>query len=129
MKKIITVLLFSLTLAASELNWLHDYNAALKSAKAEKKDIYLFIGADHCRFCKKFKETTLTDKEVKRTLSKHFVTLYLSRDRHAVPDGFERFGVPRHYFLDANGKILDEDAGLLDPEAFLGLLNEVQLYR
>jgi thioredoxin-related protein len=129
MKKIITVLLFSLTLAASELNWLHDYNTALRSAKAEKRDIYLFIGADHCRFCKKFKETTLTDKEVKQMLSEHFVTLYLSRDRHAVPDGFERFGVPRHYFLDANGKILDEDAGLLDPEAFLGLLNEVQLYR
>ncbi len=122
-------MLFSITLFASELHWLHNYDEALKSAETQKKDIYLFIGADRCRFCKKFRETTLTDEKVKQMLSKHFVTLYLSRDRHAIPDGFERFGVPRHYFLDANGKILDEDAGLLDSDAFLGLMDEVQLYR
>jgi len=122
-------MLFSITLFASELHWLHNYDEALKSAETQKKDIYLFIGADRCRFCKKFRETTLADEKVKQMLSKHFVTLYLSRDRHAIPDGFERFGVPRHYFLDANGKILDEDAGLLDSDAFLGLMDEVQLYR
>ena len=127
--KIIIAVLLSLTLFASELHWLHNYDAALKAAKMQKKDIYLFIGADHCRFCKKFKKTTLTDKKVKQMLSKYFVTLYLSRDRHTIPDSFERFGVPRHYFLDANGKVLDEDVGLLDPEAFLGLLDEVQLFR
>jgi thioredoxin-related protein len=130
MKKIVFALAFlAVSLSAVQVHWLHDYREALVLAKKEHKDVYLFIGADKCRFCKKFKERTLVDEKVKRTLAEHFVPLYLSRDRHAIPDGFERYGVPRHYFLDADGKVLDEDAGYLDAGAFLTLLNEVQLYQ
>ena len=123
----IPLLLWSL--AAKELPWIHDYQEGLQTAKAVHKDVYLFIGADKCRFCRKFKERTLSDTAVMAKLHKSFVLVYLSRDRHAIPDKFERFGAPRHYFLDSDGKILDADAGYLDPDAFGALIDDVLLYR
>ncbi len=130
MKAFFLALAFVLPLCAAVTDgWIHDYGKGLETAKKEHKDIYLFIGADKCRFCKKFKERTLSQPKVKARLNAHFVTVYLSRDRHDVPDGFERFGAPRHYFLDADGKILDEDAGYLNAEAFMTLIDDVLLYK
>jgi len=128
-KKILLLLFFITSLFSSELNWIHNYKKALTVAKKEHKDIYLFIGADKCRFCKKFKEKTLSQKQVINKLDEKFIPLYLSRDQHIVPDKFEKYGAPRHYFLNSNGKIYDEDAGYIAPEAFIKFLDEVSFYR
>lgn len=129
MKKILPLVLLVSSLFGGELNWIHNYDFGLQLAKKEHKDIYLFIGADNCRFCKKFKAKTLSQKRVMDALHKDFILIYLSRDQHYIPDKFERFGAPRHYFLDANGKILDEDAGYRNPDMFLELIQEVRFYR
>lgn len=129
MKILLTTILLAVSLFGAHSEWLHDYDAGLKAAAAEHKAVYLMIGADRCRFCRKFKETTLSDEGVMRKLRASFVLVYLSRDRHAIPDQFERFGAPRHYFLDQNGTILDQDAGYLDPAAFSVLIDDVTMYR
>ena len=129
MKKIILTLLFVTSLFGVELDWLHDYDKALSIAKKEHKDVYLLIGADKCRFCQKFKDITLSKKFVMDKLEQKFVPLYLSRDQHKIPDKFERFGAPRHYFLSSDGKILHEAAGLLEPAGFLSLIDEVDLMK
>ena len=64
MKLIILTLLFSSLLFSAELDWIHDYDKALVEAKKENKDVYIFIGADVCRFCDLFKKVTLSKKEV-----------------------------------------------------------------
>jgi thiol:disulfide interchange protein len=129
MKKILLTLIFTTSLFAGELNWIHDYNKGLTLAKKEHKDVYLFIGADACKYCKKFKETTLSKKYVMQKLNAAFIPVYLSRDQHKIPDKFEKYGAPRHYFLSADGKIFDEDAGYLSPERFLSLIKEVEFYK
>ena len=110
-------------LYGTELNWLNDYAAAIEQAKKQKKDIYIFIGADRCNFCKKYKEKTLSDKAVMQTLRKEYVPLYLSRDQHYIPKHFKTKGVPRHYFVHAEvGNGLDSIFGrnclFLYPGAF-----------
>jgi len=127
MKLLILNILFITSLFSFELNWINNYDEALKLAKKEHKDIYLFIGADKCPFCKKFKEKTLSKKFVIDKLNENFITVYLSRDQHEIPKKFEKFGVPRHYFLDKNGKIIFESFGLLEPAGFFTLLDEVEL--
>jgi len=129
MKKIIILILFINSLFSAELDWIHDYKKALEIAKQEHKDIYLFIGADKCRFCKKFKETTLAQKRVMDKIHKNFIPLYLSRDRDSVPDKFEKYGVPRHYFLNSNEKVYDEDVGYIAPATFLKFLDEISFYK
>lgn len=110
-----------------DLPWLHDYDAALKQAQKENKEIYLFIGADVCRWCERFKEMTLSKQEVIERLKKEYVLLYMSRDRHKIPAKFTTKGVPRHYFLKSEGTIFYEDRGSREAEGFLSLLDEVGL--
>lgn len=127
MRALVFVTLLLSTLFGSELNWLHDYSAALKQAKKEKKDLYLFIGADACVWCDKFKDMTLSDESVMKRLREEYVLLYMSRDRDKIPKRFVVKGVPRHYFLTSSGKIIHEDRGSREIDGFFSLLDEVSL--
>jgi len=129
MKTLLLLLLLLSSLFAYETDsWIHDYDKGVKLAQKEHKNIYLFIGADACKFCKIFKEKTLSQKSVMDRLHKEYVLIYLSRDRHEVPSKFEKFGAPRHYFLDQNGKILFATFGVLEPAGFFTILDEADLH-
>ena len=126
--KIYTILsLLFLSLYAQELNWLHDYDKALIEAKKEHKDVYLFIGADRCKFCDAFKKTALQDRAVLKRLHSEYILLYLSRDQHQIPDKFEQFGVPRHYFINKHNKVFFETWGGYEAEGFQTILDEAEL--
>lgn len=127
MKFILLPFIFIASLYSYELNWLHNYDEALLLAKKENKNLYIFIGADDCRFCERFKDLTLSKKEVMDTLEKDFIPVYLSRDQHKIPKCFVTQGVPRHYFIAPNGKIIHSDAGSREPDGFYDILDEVDL--
>ena len=110
---------------AVEMDWGHDYNNALAQAKKEHKIVYLFIGADRCRYCEKFKKMTLSKKGVIPRMEKDFILLFMSRDQHPVPERFEKYGVPRHYFLTSKGKIIRTEQGIWDVEGWYTILDEV----
>ena len=127
MKLIILIFIFISSLHSIELNSLHDYDKALQQAKKEHKDVYVFVGADVCRFCDRFKELTLSKKDVIDTLKKEYVLVYLSRDQHKIPKHFEKYGVPRHYFVTSSGEIIHADLGSREPAGFYDMLDEVDL--
>jgi len=124
---VLMVMTLSTASYSAEFEWTHDYDEAIRMAHKGKKDIYLFIGADICKFCKKYKEQTLSDKEVMKRLTKDYIPVYLSRDQHLIPDNFETAGVPRHYFLKENGKVFFSTRGLLEIEGFYTMLDEAEL--
>lgn len=113
------------TLQGVELDWEHSYSKALADAKRENKIVYLFVGADRCKYCEKFKKMTLSKYEVIDHMKKNFVLLYMSRDQHNVPDKFEQFGVPRHYFLTQKGEVIRSEQGIWDIEGWYTILDEV----
>lgn len=119
--------LLSSALFGAELDWFHDYNKALEVAKKEQKGVYMFVGADVCRWCDRFKDVTLSKKEVIKRLEEEYVLLYLSRDRHNIPKHFEVKGVPRHYFLRNDGSLIHADRGSREVDGFFALLDEVSL--
>ena len=127
MKLIILTLIFISSLFSANIDWLHDYDKALSLAKAQKKDVYLFVGADECRWCDRFIQMTLSKKEVIKKLEVDYILLYMSRDKHNIPKKFERYGVPRHYFLTSDGKIIHDDRGSREPAGFYDILDEVEL--
>lgn len=128
-KFLLSTLLLASTLAAIELNWEHDYDKALATAKKEHKNVYLFIGADNCRHCDRFKKQTLSNKKLIETMKKEYVLLYMSRDQHKIPDGFEKYGVPMHYFLTADGKTIAVIQGSRELAGWYDVLDEVDLIR
>ena len=122
---VLSVFLLATTLHGVELNWEHNFQRALKNAQQEHKVVYLFIGADKCKYCKKFKKMTLSKPEVIERMKKDFILLYMSRDQHQIPDGFELYGVPRHYFLTSGGEIIRTEQGIWDPQGWFTILDEV----
>jgi len=129
MKKllILFLLLFNSSLYCKEDVWVHNYDEALRLAKEQNKDIYLFIGADVCNFCEKYKKQTLSKQEVMKRLRKDYIPLYLSRDQHFIPKQYEKYGVPRHYFLDKFEKVFFDTQGLLEVAGFYTMLDEAEL--
>ena len=123
------VFLLFTTLNALELNWEHNYTNALAEAKKENKLVYLFIGADVCKHCDRFKKQTLSNKDLIKNMKEDYVLLYMSRDRHDIPDKFELFGVPFHYFLTPEGKIIAEVQGSRELAGWYDVLDEVDLIK
>ncbi|MEK6659850.1 MAG: thioredoxin family protein [Campylobacterota bacterium] len=126
-KILLSIFLLFSTLYSAELAWINDYDAALKQAEKEKKMVYLFIGADKCIWCDRFKDMTLSKKHIIDRLKQEYVLLYMSRDQHKIPSKFTTQGVPRHYFLKSDGTIIYEDRGSREPDGFLSLIEEVSL--
>ena len=126
MKHIIIIYFLATALFAGELGWSHNYKQALKTAKAEHKLVYVLIVSDTCGWCKKFEKTTLQNQEIKDRLSKKFVTVLLSRDRHNIPANFKTTPIPRHYFVDAQGKILYSSLGYRNEEMFNSFMDNAQ---
>jgi len=104
------ILLGSLLLA-SQPQWQEEYKTALKTAQKEHKPIYVFISAAECPWCAKFENEVLTKPDIISLLNKNFISVHLVRDFDTIPSKFKVRPVPRHYFLDKNGKILFYDLG------------------
>ena len=111
MKKLLLLLMITGSLFANELGWSHDYKETIEKAQKSGKLVYILITSDNCRWCRKFESTTLQDKDIQKRLYKEFEVVHLSRDRHFIPKKFETAPVPRHYFIDAKGKILYSSLG------------------
>ena len=126
-KLLFSVLLIVSTLHAAELNWGNDYNKALEQAKKDKKLVYLFIGANDCKHCERFKKLTLSREDVIKDMKEQYVLLFMSRDEHEVPERFEKYGVPRHYFLTPEGEVIATGQGSREVEGWYDVLDEVEL--
>lgn len=124
MKILLTIVMLIATLSAS-FNWPSDYEAALSEAKAQKKDVYLFLGSEYCKYCEKFENEILSREDVLKKLKDKYVLIYLSRDIDDIPSHLETKPVPRHYFLNDRGEIIYTTIGYRSFEGFNELLNEV----
>ena len=126
MKYIITSIVLAVTLFGFELGWSDDYDAALVKAKQEHKPVYILITSETCGWCRKFEKTTLQKPEVKQRLQKEFITVHLSRDLNFVPKVFQTSPVPRHYFVDENGKILYNSLGYRKKDVFNSFMDNAK---
>lgn len=126
MKKLIILMMFTMSLFGADIDWPSDYKQALLEAKKENKLVYIFITSDDCQWCRKFEATTLQNKAIQKRLYSEFVTVHLSRDRHDIPKEFETAPVPRHYFTDAKGTILYNSLGHRGLECFDAFMDNAQ---
>lgn len=129
MKHIIISILFLSSLVASELNWSNDYKKALQIAKKEKKDIYVLVTSDSCRWCRKFENTTLQDEKVLELLKLKYVLVHADRDRDFLPKNFNTKSVPRHYFVTSEEQIIFTFLGYWEELDFKSYLRDVDKER
>ena len=123
MVRAIFLLFFTFSLFGAPL---HNYTTALQKAKLQHKMVYVLVTSTHCRWCKKFKNETLQNKEVVKKLQKRFVTVELTKGFDTIPKQFSSHFMPSHFFVDANGVQLLEDIGYKTPQEFLEILEDLK---
>jgi len=126
MRYIFFMFLLVSSLYSAELGWSNDYKKALVDAKKENKLVYILITSDSCKWCRKFENTTLQDKEILKRLYSEFITIHLSRDRDVIPKQFKTAPIPRHYFTDSKGNILYNSLGHRGVECFDSFMDNAQ---
>lgn len=125
--KIIFILLVSLfTLQAESNDWTSNYKEALAKAKETKKDVYMLITSDACKWCTKFEEKVLQSDFVMKTLKEKYILLHVSRDSDYIPDDFNTKRVPRHYFLTDKGENIYTFLGYWNVQDFMSFLPEIE---
>lgn len=127
MKILFGILMMVVSLLATDLNVLHNYEEAVQKAKEENKDIYLLIVSDTCKWCRKFENTTLQDDPTINELNKSYVMVALSRDRDTLPKNLYAKRVPKHYFLTKNEEEIHSFLGCWNPEDFASFLSDVEI--
>jgi thioredoxin-related protein len=115
--------------AFAAVDWGHDYDAGLETAKKDKKLVIVDMYTDWCGWCKKLDKDTYSDKDVEAKLTKDFVAIKVNpekSERNAkLARDFGTTGFPHIVFVDANGKKVSEIDGYLPPAQFLEQLNKI----
>jgi len=125
MKYLVIIAALISSLWSAELGWSDDYEKALKIAKKEKKHVYVLVTSSSCRWCRKFENTTLQDKEVLKRLKEKYVLVHADRDMDDLPEWFKIKRVPRHYFVTAKGEEILSFLGYWDSLDFKSYLGDV----
>jgi len=126
MKYFIFTIFITLTLFSKNINYLNNYEEALKNAKKENKLLYVLITSPSCQWCRKFESTTLKNTLIQDRLNEEFITLHLSLGRDNIDKKFKTSPVPRHYFTDTSGEILYSALGYRDQALFDSFMDNAQ---
>jgi thiol:disulfide interchange protein len=111
-------LALSLT-AAAPVKWEHDYQSAMKRAKAEKKLIFMDLWTEWCGPCLHLQKNVFPTPEAEAALAKvvPFSALVQKRDGTPVAEGtkladqFKLNAFPTMVILDADGKEVRRQVG------------------
>ncbi len=108
------------------LSWYLNMETALQRAKKEKKDMLIMIGEESCRWCKKMKNRTLTDRRIQEKLKSYILVSLKRSDKESIRY-FPNFdgNIPSFFFMRENEEVLDSIVGYFKADDFLGYLNEV----
>ena len=120
MKSLAALLLVAAPLfAQGPVRWEHDYQSALKRAKAENKVIFMDLWTEWCGPCQYLQKNVFPSAEGQAALAKvvPFSSLVQKRDGTPVAEGTklsEKFNLnafPTMVILDASGKELRRQVG------------------
>jgi thiol:disulfide interchange protein len=120
MKPLAALLLIAAPLfAQGSVKWEHDYQSALKRAKAEKKEIFMDLWTEWCGPCLHLQKNVFPTSEAQAALAKvvPFSALVQKKDGTPVAEGtklsetFKLNAFPTMVILDGNGKELRRQVG------------------
>lgn len=126
MRLLLSILMLGSMLFASNELFINDYNKALELAKAEKKDVYMLVTSNSCRWCRKFEDITLKDQEIIKKLQEQYILLALNRDVDTIPEQYKVKRVPKHFFLTDKGEIIFAFLGYWNPDDFASFMQDVE---
>ncbi len=98
-----------------EIISIDEYNIKLKQAMEEDKPMIIFFYADACPVCKRLKESTFKDVNVRKKLNDDYIALSVNigdksiKGMPALKKLFQIFGPPGFAFVDSDGEIMNDE--------------------
>jgi len=123
-KIVLAILMLSGTLWA--LEWAKDFDTALATAEKEHKNVMLLVEGEHCRWCKKMKSTTLSDKSIEKKLRNYVVVKVLRENANVMSKLPPIGGVPTIFFMKPDKVLLQETLGYETVSDFNATLNSIE---
>jgi len=108
----------------SGIDW-QPYAQGLETANAQNKPVFLYFHADWCKYCKKLKTTTFTDKAVLNYLNNNFISIIIDTEKEReLSTEWGIKGLPNLWFLKADNSKISNLPGYVGPEQFL-IVNQI----
>ncbi len=134
MKKIVLCLALSVLLLcdwykefAQRMQDETNYEKALGKAKAEGKNLMVFMITNYCPWCAKFEKKTLSDAQIDAMVKSNYIPLIINKEEKNFPSFLNAPMVPTTFFVDAkNQKILHESVGFSNKTDFENLLKALK---
>lgn len=107
----------------------NDWNKALALSKEKGKPIYIEFYAKWCGYCKKFKQNTLNDEEVKTYLSKNYIPIVIDAEEGQGIELKKKYnvnGYPTHVAVDTELNQKAVTYGYLKSDQFLQWIKGVK---
>lgn len=136
----LAVLATTASISFASEGWLTDWEAAKAKSKAENKPILINLtGSDWCGWCIKIEKDIFSQKAFKEYAAANLILMEadfpkkkeqpaeLKKQNAALEKEYLDGGYPTVYLLDAEGKKLSEDLGVLKggSDAFIAKLKEL----
>ncbi len=91
----------------STIEWQHDFNVALNSAKEVDKPLLVVFGASWCPPCRTMKREVWPDLQVAKAVESDYIPLYIDVDDRIQSEIVARYqvqGIPAVLIVDSQGK-------------------------
>jgi thioredoxin-related protein len=118
--------LFVLSSTLLALEWAKDLDTAIITAQKEHKNIMVLVEGQHCGWCKKMKEDTLSDSSIEKRLEKYVVVKVMREDGNAMAKLPPVNGVPTTFFMKENKAILEDIVGYFNVQDFTSYMNDIE---
>src|SRR5262249_55162253 len=111
--------LLPLSLAAQEVQWRYEYNAARREATEKNRPLVLDFGTEHCFWCRKLDLTTFRDPSIVGVMNEKFLPLKIDAEREpGLTNALRVQNYPSLILAAPDGKILGTVEGYLDAGRF-----------
>jgi thioredoxin-related protein len=102
------------------------YTPGMAMAGKENKSVFLYFHAEWCTYCKKLKQTTFQDQQIKAYLEDNFISIQVDTDKEeALAREWKVKGLPTLWFLEFDGTRISSIPGYLDATQLLQILKYV----
>ncbi|OPY75104.1 MAG: thiol:disulfide interchange protein precursor [Syntrophorhabdus sp. PtaU1.Bin058] len=119
-KVLFLVLAFLLSASPSSADTVSD---GLKKARAQEKDVVIYIYSQYCPYCDAMDRNVLNDNDVSASLKKDFI--YIRADIDKSPELARKYrimGYPTTILTESNGRIIVKIPGYIPKKDFRKIL-------
>ncbi len=104
------------------VTWLLSYDEALKKAKAENRDMIMYVGASSwCIYCQKMDKEVFSDKVIAGLIQDKYVPVVIDIDKRSNLKILQKYNIPGHpafFIVNGEEKVLRTRIGYTKRDSF-----------